>query len=53
MWQRLREMDNQTWRKFKSDYSVDELEARFAKEDEYEKAQVDLFSDEVMANGRV
>lgn len=34
LWQELREMDNRTWRKFKADYSVDELETRFAFEEE-------------------
>lgn len=34
LWEELREMDRRTWRKFKTDYSVDELEIRFAFEEE-------------------
>lgn len=29
LWHELKEMDNQTWRNFRSDYSVEELEIRF------------------------
>lgn len=43
LWQTLLDWQHKTWRKFKADYSVDELEARFAREDEMEKAQVKLF----------
>lgn len=34
LWQELIEMDRATWRKFKPEFSVDELEIRFALEDE-------------------
>lgn len=34
LWNELNEMDKQTWRKFRSDYSVEELEKRFQLEDE-------------------
>lgn len=38
LWRTLKEWDSQTWRKFRADYSVNELEIRFALEDEW-KAQ--------------
>jgi 3'-phosphoadenosine 5'-phosphosulfate sulfotransferase (PAPS reductase)/FAD synthetase len=38
LWEELKDMDNRTWRKFKADYTVEELEKRFAFEDE-RKAQ--------------
>lgn len=34
LWQELKEMDSQTWRKFRADYSVEELEIRFDFEEE-------------------
>ncbi len=34
LWSKLREWDHQTWRTFLKDYSVDQLELRFALEDE-------------------
>lgn len=34
LWQELKEMDNQTWRNFRADYSVEELEKRFQLEEE-------------------
>ena len=34
LWERLRYMDKHTWRKFLKDYSVEQLEVRFAYEDE-------------------
>lgn len=34
LWARLLDMDRRSWRKFRSDYSVDELEIRFAFEEE-------------------
>ena len=43
LWETLLEWEHRTWRKFRADYSVDELEERFAKEDEYEKMQTVLF----------
>ncbi len=33
LWARLKELDNQTWRKFRAGYSVDDIEKRFAFED--------------------
>lgn len=33
LWQELKEMDEQTWRKFRADYSVKELEKRFILEE--------------------
>lgn len=35
LWQKLKEWDNKTWRKFRADYSVEELEVRFILEDEF------------------
>ena len=43
LWETLLEWEHRTWRNFRADYSVDELEERFAKEDEYEKMQTVLF----------
>lgn len=43
LWERLREMDRQTWRTFKAGYSVDQLEERFAREDDWEQMQMNLF----------
>jgi hypothetical protein len=34
LWQKLREWDEKTWRKFRRDYSVEELDIRFDFEDE-------------------
>lgn len=34
LWQELKDMDSRTWRKFRADYSVDELDKRFAFEEE-------------------
>ena len=36
LWEELKDMDNRTWRKFKWDYSVQELETRFDLEREFE-----------------
>lgn len=36
LWKKLREWDRQTWRKFKADWTVDELDARFDLEAERE-----------------
>ena len=34
LWQKLRDMDRRTWRKFMKNYSVDDLDVRFAFEEE-------------------
>lgn len=34
LWKQLRDWDNRTWRSFRSDYSVEQLEIRFALEEE-------------------
>lgn len=34
LWEELKEMDNATWRNFRADYSVEDLEIRFALEEE-------------------
>lgn len=34
LWQELKDMDKRTWRKFRADYSVEDLEKRFAFEEE-------------------
>lgn len=34
LWEELKEMDKRTWRTFKADYSVEQLETRFAFEEE-------------------
>ena len=40
LWQELREMDGKTWRKFKPNYSVEDLEAIFAAEDRQERMDI-------------
>lgn len=42
LWAQLQEWQGQTWRSFRSDYTVDELEARFAKEDAVQFEQMCL-----------
>ena len=37
LWQELIDMDNRTWRKFKPDYTVEELDRRFSFEEEWLK----------------
>jgi hypothetical protein len=34
LWEKLKSWDKQTWRKFRADYSVEELEMRFDFENE-------------------
>lgn len=36
LWNELNEMDKQTWRTFRADYSVEELTARFELEEQLE-----------------
>jgi 3'-phosphoadenosine 5'-phosphosulfate sulfotransferase (PAPS reductase)/FAD synthetase len=43
LWATLKEWDAKTWRKFRADYSVDELDARFAREEDAKKMQICLF----------
>jgi len=43
LWTTLLDLDHKTWRTFRTDYSVDELEAKFAAEDEIELRQIKLF----------
>jgi len=38
LWAKLKDWDNRTWRQFRSDYSVEQLEKRFDFEDEWLKA---------------
>ena len=38
LWEQLKKWDNQTFRKFRADYSVIELEQRFKLEDEWQSA---------------
>lgn len=38
LWEELKDMDKRTWRNFRHDYSVEEIEIKFALEDEF-KAQ--------------
>lgn len=40
LWQKLKEWDKRTWRKFRADYSVDELEVRFLLEQELAKSGI-------------
>lgn len=37
LWDELREMDNRTWRQFRRDFSVQDLEIRFQLEEEWDK----------------
>ena len=34
LWEELRQMDKRTWRNFRADYTAEQLEIRFALEDE-------------------
>ena len=43
LWEKLRRWDNSTWQTFKPGWTVDALEERFAREDEWEKMQICLF----------
>ena len=43
LWERLREWDRQTWRKFKADWTVDELDERFYREEDAAARQLSLF----------
>lgn len=36
LWEQLKDMDNRTWRNFKPNYSVEDLEVRFQLEEEFE-----------------
>ena len=36
LWEKLKDMDNRTWRTFKPNYSVEDLEVRFQLEEEFE-----------------
>lgn len=36
LWEKLKDMDGRTWRSFRSDYSIDDLEVRFKLEEEFE-----------------
>ena len=38
LWEQLKKWDSITWRKFRADYSVEQLEQRFDFEDEWQKA---------------
>lgn len=42
LWARLREMDKKVKNDFRKDYSLDQLEIRFAFEDELESAGINL-----------
>ena len=43
LWETLRRWDNATWQTFKPGWTVDELDARFAREEEAAAAQMSLF----------
>mgnify|MGYP003407477232 CR=1 FL=1 len=43
LWRKLLEWEHRAWSNFRADYSVDELDARFAHEDDNEKMLVRLF----------
>lgn len=46
LWEELKEMDKKTWRKFKADYSVEQLEIRFAFEEERQAQGLSITSRE-------
>lgn len=60
LWAKLKEWDSRTWRKFRADYSVAELELRFDLEDEYlrkgrsiqDRAFFDALRKELEANAK-
>lgn len=43
LWQQLKDMDKQTWRQFRADYSVQDLEDKFKREDYLKKISIPLF----------
>ena len=49
LWAQLRRWDDMTWRPFRADYSVKELEQRFVFEDEWVKAGKKLRTKEFFA----
>ena len=46
MWKKLRAMDDHTWRQFRADYSVRQLELRFQFEQQCQQAGISLTSRE-------
>lgn len=46
LWEELKDMDRRTWRKFKKEYSVEELEVRFNLEKEFEEQDKSIRSKE-------
>lgn len=44
LWERLKDMDKRTWRKFRADYSVQQLEEKFQREDYLKKISIPLFT---------
>jgi 3'-phosphoadenosine 5'-phosphosulfate sulfotransferase (PAPS reductase)/FAD synthetase len=43
LWQTLLDWQHKTWRKFRADYSVDDLEQKFQKEEQFQQMQMDLW----------
>ena len=43
LWKKLRDLDARTWRQYRPDYSISDLDVKFTAEDEYEKMQIRLF----------
>ena len=45
LWQKLKELDSKQWRQFRADYSLNQLEQRFIREDAQNKAQILMFEE--------
>ena len=44
LWERLKEMDKKSWNTFRADYSVEQLEEKFKREDYLKKISIPLFN---------
>ena len=49
LWEQLRAWDRVAWNDFRNDYTVEQLEEKFHREDEWEKMQMKLFEEEATA----
>ena len=47
LWERLKDLDNRCWNQFRTDYSVQDLEDKFKREDYLKKISIPLFNDQV------
>ena len=43
LWEKLKELDSKSWNQFRTDYSVQQLEEKFKREDYLKKISIPLF----------